>query len=90
VPIVAWYDNGTLYYYTDADTIYLNQDSSSMFYGIRSGTYIDTSGWDTSRATNMYNMFSECRSLETLDVSDWDTSSVTSMNNMFVNCSSLT
>jgi len=30
--IVAWYDNGTIYYYTDADKIYMNPDSSYMFY----------------------------------------------------------
>ena len=57
MPIIAWYDNGTIYYYTEADILYLNQTSSDMFRRIKSGTYIDTSGWDTSRVTTMGSMF---------------------------------
>jgi len=32
--IIAWWDEDTktIYYYTDADTIYMNQDSSYMFF----------------------------------------------------------
>ena len=38
---------------------------------------------DTSRVTNMANLFSACSSLQTLDVSHFDTSQVTDMSNMF-------
>jgi len=89
-PIIAWFDNGILYYYSDADILYLDQNSSNMFYNIKSGTYIDTSGWDTSKVTNMWSMFVNCSSLAWLDVDEWNTSSVTYMSYMFDGCSSLT
>ena len=44
---------------------------------------------DTSKVTNMANMFSECRSLSSLDLSNFDTKLVRNMSNMFSNCSSL-
>jgi hypothetical protein len=33
--IVAWYDSGIIYYYTEADTIQLNIDSNRMFYNMQ-------------------------------------------------------
>jgi len=30
--VIAWYNSGTIYYYTDAEIIYMNEDSSFMFY----------------------------------------------------------
>ncbi len=87
--IYAWYDRWTLYYYTDAETIYLNEDSSQMFYYFEDLQTIDTDGWDTSKVTNMSDMFYSCSSLTSLDVSNFDTSNVTSMGSMFYNCSSL-
>ena len=62
-PIYGWYDNGTLYYYTDASTIYLNSDSSYMFDANVSLESIDTTNWDTSNVTNMEYMFELCGSL---------------------------
>ena len=53
-------------------------------------TSIDTTGWDTSKITNMCCMFISCTSLTTLDVSNWDTSNVKYMYNMFEHCESLT
>ena len=45
---------------------------------------------DTSKVTNMSNMFYDCRALTSLDLSGWNTSKVTNMNSMFSNCSALT
>jgi len=45
---------------------------------------------DTSKVTNMSNMFSGCYGLTNLNLSNFDTSSVTSMYSMFSGCSSLT
>lgn len=45
---------------------------------------------DTSKVTDMGEMFYECTSLTTLDVSGFDTSSVTDMHLMFWSCESLT
>ena len=50
----------------------------------------DVSRLDTSKFTNMSNMFSDCSSLTTIDVCGFDTSKVTNMSNMFTDCSSLT
>ena len=43
-------------------------------------------GSNTSKVTNMNDMFWDCRGLTSLDLSGWDTSKVTSMNQMFKNC----
>lgn len=52
------------------------------------------SNWDTSKVTDMSNMFYQSfywsNIFPTLDVSNWDTSNVTDMSNMFSSCSSLT
>ena len=53
-------------------------------------TSINLSGWDTSSATTMKNMFIGCTNLTSLDVSNFDTSMVINMNGMFQNCRSLT
>ena len=41
---------------------------------------------NTSKVTDMSNMFSGCRSLITLDISGFDTSNVTDMSEMFAYC----
>ena len=45
---------------------------------------------DTSKATDMSEMFNECSGLTSLDLSSWNTSNVTDMNYMFNGCSGLT
>jgi len=62
----------------------------NMFYGSRSLTNLDVSGFITSNVTDMYNMFDACSSLTNLDLSNFDTGNVTNMEWMFVDCSSLT
>jgi surface protein len=49
--------------YTEADKIYLNPDSSYMFYRLDGLIYPDLSNWNTSSVTNMSSMFSSCSSL---------------------------
>ena len=68
-----------------------NQDSSSLFYNFKNlQTITFGNNFDTSKVTNMAQMFYNCRSLTTLDVSNFDTSNVTDMWNMFFYCESLT
>ena len=45
---------------------------------------------DTSKVTDMSDMFSSCRGLTSLDVSNFNTSKVTDMSWMFIGCSGLT
>lgn len=45
---------------------------------------------NTSKATNMMEMFRNCQNLESIDLSGFDTSSVTDMSFMFYGCKALT
>ena len=45
---------------------------------------------NTSKVTNMSNMFYGCNNLTSLDLSGFDTSKVTNMSNMFYGCDKLT
>ena len=51
---------------------------------------LDLSSFNTSKVTNMSDMFYNCSSLTSLDLSNFNTSSVTNMSGMFFDCSSLT
>ena len=101
-PTYAWRDDKTLYYYSNAPTIYMKEDkfayrtSYQVCQGIRyiNNLYpkvvkIDLSGFDTSLMTNMDNMFIGLPKLTELNLNGFDTSNVTSMINMFSNLSSL-
>ena len=96
--IRLWLDptDKTAYYYTEPEKVYLDTDSSRMFYSIyyeqeiKNILEIDLSGFDTSKVTTMYNMFAYMSKLTTLNLSHFDTSKVTNMNNMFYHMSALT
>ena len=89
VPIYIWYDNGIIYWWSEAQKVYLNPDSSDMF-EFRNITNIDLSKLDTSKVTDMHDMFTGCESLTSLDLSSFDTSNVTNISRMFCYCSNLT
>ena len=57
-----------------------------MFAGMSYLTEIDTSGFDTSKVTDMSEMFSGCYKVTDLDVSHFDTSKATNMSGMFSSC----
>ncbi len=61
----------------------------SMFWGCKSLTSIDLSGFDTSKVTDMRKMFYGCSGLTNLDLSSFNTSNVTTMEEMFYKCTSL-
>ena len=96
--IKLWLDptDNTAYYYAEPEKVYLNRDSSKMFYSepyvqkIRNVLEIDLSNFDTSKVTSMSNMFNNMPSLTTLDLSSFDTSNVTDMRYMFFSMSNLT
>ena len=54
-PIYMWYGDGVIYYYSEANKLYLNSDASYMFYDLESVTSIDTSSFDTRKVTDMSN-----------------------------------
>ena len=96
--IKLWLDptDKTAYYYTEPEKVYLNTDSSRMFYSeysaqkIKNILDLNLSNFDTSKVTNMSYMFSGMRNLTTLNLSSFDTSQVTDMRYMFDNMSNLT
>ena len=88
--IKAYFDNGTIYLYTMLSKVILNKSSDNLFCYLTEVTEIDTKNFDTSKVTDMGQMFKFCSSLTSLDVSNFDTSNVTNMEWMFVGCSSLT
>ena len=82
IDIWAWYDNtnNTVYYYADTDKIYLNSDSSYMFYNMQGLTWLDLSNFDTSNVTNMKFMFEGCSNLNSLTLDNWNLSNMTESN----------
>ena len=86
----------TAYYYTEPEKVYLNTNSSMMFFSVMFGQEIknilelDLLNFDTSQVTNMRYMFYNMTSLTTLDLSNFDTSQVTNMDSMFRVMSNLT
>ena len=98
--IKLWLDptDKTAYYYAEPEKVYLNADSSKMFYyskyydeqKIKNILEIDLSNFNTSKVTNMRYMFSGMSNLTTLNLSNFDTSKVTNMYAMFSDMSNLT
>ena len=82
-PVYGWFDDGIIYYYTEADTIYLNPDSSYMFYRLTSLSNIDMDSWNTINVESMYYMFSSSLWFTWLNLSSWNTSNLKNMSNIF-------
>ena len=92
--INGWYydkdGNGLYEFYIGADDgVLANPNSSYLFARLTNLVYIDLSGLDTSKVTNMKYMFYKCIKLTHLDVSGFNTSKVTNMKEMFYNCEKL-
>ena len=90
VPIYAWFDNGTIYWWSEDIDPALNSDCYQMFDGFKAAETIDLSGTDGSNLTNMHEMFSGCSSLVNLNFGEnFKTGQVMDMYNLFEGCSSL-
>ena len=96
--IKLWLDstNKTAYYYAEPEKVYLNINSTRMFYSssdeqkIKNILEIGLSGFDTSQVMFMGSMFHGMSNLTSLNLSSFDTSKVTNMRDMFSGMSSLT
>ena len=82
-PIYAWFNNGTIYIYSETEKLYTDEYSSGMFGNLESVDSLDLSYLDTSKTESMSYMFSKMKSLTNLDLSNFDTSNVESMYGMF-------
>lgn len=90
-PIYLWYEptDKTIYWWSAADTVYMNEDASYMFanvnYGINYMKEVDASGIDTSKTTNMSHLFyyDKPGGLHGVKTDGFNTSNVTDMSYMF-------
>ena len=89
--VVAWMDGTTMKVSTQTPgkQVIAAADCQKMFDSKSKLISIDFSNLDTSKVTNMNDMFCYCRGLTNLDLSPLDTSKVTHMYNMFRGCSGL-
>ena len=84
-PIKIWYDAASkiLFYWTEADKIFLNKDSRYMFRGFTEAEYINTSIFDSSEVEDMAYFFYKANNLRSLDLTKFNTEKVTSMDGLF-------
>ena len=86
MPAYLWYDapSKTVFWWSDADTVYANEDSSAMFNTLGNVEKIDTDGINTSRVKNMSWMFHSGKKLyREINLTNFDTSNVEDMSYMF-------
>ena len=85
--VYMWYDSTTktLLYYSDADNIYLNTNSTYAFSYFRNLNDISgLSGFNASYVQDMDHMFYDCRSLTSLNgIENWNVANVKDMSWMF-------
>lgn len=67
-PIYTWYDNGTIFWWSEAEKVYMNEDCMAMFYMCSSLTSLNVENFNTSNVTNMRHMFSKCNNITTLNL----------------------
>ena len=89
-PVYAWYDSvsKTMLWWSDADFVYADNDSSEMFKNLNnSGNHmqlLDISGIDTRYVRNMTSMFSaNAYLIKHLNLGDINTKNVENMSHMF-------
>ena len=83
--IKAWYNTAdqAVYYHTEPNVVFLNENSEAMFRWFTKMETIDLSSFNTSEVITMNTMFYMMNSLKSIDVSGFNTSKVTDMNAMF-------
>lgn len=90
-PIKIWYDaaSKTVFYWTEANKIFLNKDSRYTFRGFTKVENIDISNFDSSEVEDMAYFFYKMNSLRSLDLSGFNTNKTTDMTGMFAYVNSL-
>ena len=90
-PIYMWYDNGTIYWWSEDKTPSLNEDASSMFHSL--GSLENLQGlkdFDTSNVKYMTSIFYKNESIESASgLENWDTSKAETFQAMFNQATSL-
>ena len=86
-PAYMWYENNTLYYYSEAERLKLPSDCSNLFSGFSNIESADFSGFDTSQVTEMSSMFIGFASnskIDSINLTGFNTSNVEYMRTMFM------
>lgn len=83
--ILAWFDtaSGTVYYYTDAEKIELNKNSSYLFHNFSGLQEMDMQNFDGKNIENMRDFFANCSNLTSVNFVGFNTSKVNNMTSMF-------
>ena len=87
-PIYMWFDNGTIYWWSEDKTPSLNNNASYMFSNLFQLRELETNHFDSSQTTNMANLFYNTGQSDvgiTYSFDNLNTSNVTDMSNMFYN-----
>ena len=89
--IKIWYDaaSKTIFYWTEANKIFLNKDSRYTFRGFTKAEDIDVSNFDSSEVEDMAYFFYKMNSLRSLELSSFNTDKTTDMTGMFAYANSL-
>lgn len=86
MPAYLWYDapSKTVFWWSDADTVYANENSNAIFSDLGNVDRIDMTGINTSRVKNMSWMFHSDKHLyKHIELSSFDTSNAEDMSYMF-------
>ena len=86
-PIYAWLDNGTVYWWSEAQDVALNSDASGLFMAFENMTTADLRGIDCSKGHATATMFAGCKSLTDLKYAG--TLKTTNPLAMFAGCEQL-
>ena len=85
-PVKAWFVeenwDWVIYYYTEADTIYLNPNSNYMFAFMRALKTVDLTEFDSTYVEKLSYMFYYDASLESLDFSEFNTPNLKEMGSI--------
>ena len=87
-PIYIWYNSvdKTVYWWSDADNVYANEDASSMFNSLYINQLADLRGINFSKTKNMNSMFAVAKTggcIKKVNFDGFDTSNVEDMGSMF-------
>ena len=85
-PIYMWYDNGTIYWWSEDKTPSLNEDASFMFNHIQLlNNIVGLETFDVSNNKNMNSLLSLTSLKDLSYLKNWNTSNVESMSSSFLN-----
>ena len=90
-PIYMWYEEGTIYWWSEAKHPKLNEDSSIFMYNLSSLNEVTSiSLWDASSIVNMQSMFYGTALVNLYDIKDWNIENVENLIYTFSHMEHLT